>query len=425
MADSDKSGGLAELIIKVTTALGANENRMRWRMKRLGNRWRNWTRRSEQRVDHIRYQHKVCPECTAVQDRGEKTCSSCGASLGSRRWQVLERIGLTAPELLSASSLLGVALIVVYARVMFAQTGGSAWNLELGALIDFGGNFKPATQSGQWWRLLTATVLHAGIWHIGFNLIALSIVGPRVEELYGRFVMFFWFALTGAAASLGSTLLGPDGGVSIGASGGLMGLVGIAAAWGHRDGTTSGKAVRDLMIKWAVFVMILGFFIGADNWAHAVGLASGAAIGLTIDPRHITKRAHRRIPLALIGTAVMAATVYLALRPPELPIAFRDTPVPERPELEAMDDPFGDWWKPIAKLCDREKSGDRVRALADYRTLAERLGVGPYSDDNFDRTCADLEHTRYVCGRVEGDDRRKYAALCAAVGAPLAVVPPT
>jgi rhomboid protease GluP len=314
MSDEQRSG-VGEAIVKIATALGASETRMRWRLQRLENRWRSLTRRAEQRLDHIRYRHKVCPKCTAVADRGARTCSVCGTALGSRLWQRLDRIGLVMPEVVSASTLLGICFIAVYARMMFGQAGDSVAALDPYTLIRFGGNFGPLTEAGEWWRLLSSTVGHVGLWHLGFNLVALYIIGPEVEELYGRFVMPLLFAVTGVAGSLASTMLNEPV-VSVGASGGIMGLIGIAAAWGHRDGTSVGRAVRDRMIKWTLYTFIFGFAIGADNWAHAGGLALGLAIGAAVRPEWIRARPGRRVPLSLLGVAAVAAAVWLAVAPP-------------------------------------------------------------------------------------------------------------
>jgi hypothetical protein len=128
--------------------------------------------------------------------------------------------------------------------------------------------------------------------------------------------MLFLFVATGVLANLGSTLAGLDG-VGIGASGGLMGLVGVAAGWGQRRGG-AGHKVRNDMLKWAAYVVLFGFFIGADNRAHVAGLAAGFACGYALRPE-----AWRRPALAplrglagLAGLAAAAAALLLIARAP-------------------------------------------------------------------------------------------------------------
>src|SRR5438046_9773759 len=52
---------------------------------------------------------------------------------------------------------------------------------RLGAL-----NAAAIAESGQWWRLLTVMVLHAGLLHWALNSWALWAFGPTLEHLLGR-----------------------------------------------------------------------------------------------------------------------------------------------------------------------------------------------------------------------------------------------
>jgi membrane associated rhomboid family serine protease len=110
--------------------------------------------------------------------------------------------------------------------------------------------------------------------------------------------------------------LGLDG-VGIGASGAMCGLMGLAAAAGHRAGTTRGRLMRNDMLKWLAYTLVFGYFIGADNRAHAVGFAAGALLGLAVAPKTMVKGWPRRIGVGLgaVGLAAAAVTVYLTFVP--------------------------------------------------------------------------------------------------------------
>ena len=41
---------------------------------------------------------------------------------------------------------------------------------------------NPAVEAGEWWRLLSASLLHGGIIHLGFNMYALYLLGPTLER---------------------------------------------------------------------------------------------------------------------------------------------------------------------------------------------------------------------------------------------------
>lgn len=85
-------------------------------------------------------------------------------------------------------------------------------------------------EHGRVWQLLTATFMHAGIWHILGNMWFLWIVGREMESLYGArdFVAFY------IAAAIVSTLcwavartVGPGGGVMVGASGAVTAVLAL------------------------------------------------------------------------------------------------------------------------------------------------------------------------------------------------------
>ena len=177
---------LVELIVRIGVALGANEVRLRWKLMRLQGSMQRIERDVDQKVTHVRYKHKVCASCGSVQDREAKVCTACGEPVANWWVQALERIGLAMPKMLSISSLLGLAMVLIYARLIQAQGGGGIISMEIETLMRFGGHFPPAVHAGEVWRLGTAIFLHIGLWHLGFNLFALSQVGPSLEEVYGR-----------------------------------------------------------------------------------------------------------------------------------------------------------------------------------------------------------------------------------------------
>lgn len=316
-----------EKVVGVAGALGFNRMRVRWKLIRWQESRRKARRWREQRITHIRYEHKTCPECGAVQDRNEAICTSCGARLGSRGAQVLQRIGLSMPRALSMSTVLALALLAVYFRVWIAA-GGGLGSPAAALLHDFGGRSQRAT-AGEPWRVLTAIFLHAGLMHLGFNLIAIATIGPRIEEIYGRLTMLAVFVITGALAAAGSDLMGLVG-VGIGASGGVMGLVGAAAGHGQRTGTTAGRALRNDMVKWAAYTVLFGFMIHADNWAHVFGALTGAAFGYAVRPG-VWKR--RGLVAVRAATQLAGAAGAIAA----LAIIFTRSPTPPREMAPPVD----------------------------------------------------------------------------------------
>jgi membrane associated rhomboid family serine protease/ribosomal protein L40E len=325
-----------DLVTRLAAALGMSPVRVRWKLEGWRKKASAARFRVGEQVEHVRYEHKICPACGRLNDGEATACARCGQRLGAWHWHALQRIGLSVPSILSVSSLLGLAMVLVYGRLLLAAGEGEGiLDFDVETLLHFGGNWSPATLGGrELWRLGTSIFLHAGLWHLGFNLLALAQLGPPVEEVFGRGRMLLFFMLTGLAASLGSALSGGllalvltgslagfGGGVSIGASGAIMGLTGLAAGWGQRDGTTAGRQIRNRMLGWSLLVVLLGTFIGADNVAHVVGFLVGGLVGLVTPPTLLQRRpsAPAVVTQAALGGVAALAAVVLCLVPPPSP----------------------------------------------------------------------------------------------------------
>ena len=149
------------------------------------------------------------------------------------------------------------------------------------------------------WRLVTAAFVHGGInpdwqsWalHLGFNAIALDIAAQLVYRLYGAKRLIGWYFIGVIGASLASAIWLPIG-YSVGASGGVFALFGIAlgAEWAHKPFVERG--MREALGRVGGLLLInivLGFSIGfvgggIDNSAHIGGLLTGLIFGVLVQP---------------------------------------------------------------------------------------------------------------------------------------------
>lgn len=141
------------------------------------------------------------------------------------------------------------------------------------------------TMQGEYWRLITPVFLHFGWLHITFNCLWMWDLGPRVEQVIGRFNMVMLF-LTIALVSNMSQFLFADPGLFGGMSGVVYGLLGFAwvgpllqPAWRIQP----TPAIMFFMVGWLIACMVgvvevLGFGKIA-NAAHLGGLVCGAALG--------------------------------------------------------------------------------------------------------------------------------------------------
>ncbi len=275
-----------ESVVKAGELVGMNPIRTRWKL-------RNWQDKMKQRggsvsgkAQAVTRSHKVCPQCHALNSVDEKKCSSCGAGLHSRPVEVTLRFFKHFNIGASPETLLALVFIILYGMVAVEGQRSNWFNLDYRDLAVFGGNFPYALiELGQWWRLWTSVLLHGGLWHLGFNVYALIYLVPFVKDVFGTNKTIFAFFVTGIGASFVSflvQLLEGSGAVSIGASGALCGLIGLVIVWGHRDGSQVGLSVRNSMARWVLYILIFGFFIGADNAAHIGGLIAGGLLSLAV-----------------------------------------------------------------------------------------------------------------------------------------------
>jgi hypothetical protein len=141
---------------------------------------------------------------------------------------------------------------------------------------------------GEYWRLVTVVLVHGGVLHLAFNMYALFIIGPIVEQLYGR-ARFLWIYLLCAAAGSAASYTFSDSFASVGASGAIFGLFGmlLVADRVHKPALT--RNARNLTAQIGVLIginLLIGFTVpGIDNAAHIGGLLAGAWLGYVLVPR--------------------------------------------------------------------------------------------------------------------------------------------
>jgi membrane associated rhomboid family serine protease len=82
---------------------------------------------------------------------------------------------------------------------------------------------------GQIWRLITAQYLHAGTWHILFNMIALHFLGRPLEQMWSVRRFFGIYTACGVIGNIFYTFVVTSSVPAVGASGSIYGLLGIVA----------------------------------------------------------------------------------------------------------------------------------------------------------------------------------------------------
>jgi membrane associated rhomboid family serine protease len=195
-----------------------------------------------------------------------------------------------------------VTLSLILANVAVALLGGYFFSNDppATALIRDGALFRPAVEAGEWWRAFSAMFMHGGPWHLGLNMFAVFVLGRFCEELFGPLRYFVIYTAAGLAGAVGSTVNHRQVGLTVGASGAIMGLLGaIIVVLILRRGTWPEAWRRALL--WNLSTLgALQIYIGfqlpmVDNAAHVGGLLGGGAMALLIAEGGLLGRAGRVI----------------------------------------------------------------------------------------------------------------------------------
>lgn len=221
---------------------------------------------------------RMCPNCRAFITTSDRVCPYCDQRVGPRAIE-MRQTGDVLGGLIPQAHFTTVLIIVINGGLFLASLWLTKAFGETGALWALGAKYGPSIfRNHEWWRLVTAGFLHGGWLHILMNTWVLYDLGAQTEQVYGtpRFLVIY-FAGSVAGFYL-SALENPV--LSIGASAGIMGLIGAMVAFGVVNRSSIGRAIRNFYLRWVVYVLAMGFLISAtDNWAHIGGLAGGFAVG--------------------------------------------------------------------------------------------------------------------------------------------------
>ena len=172
-----------------------------------------------------------------------------------------------------------VALLVVFGIELATHSvGNEAFLLKLGALPDNG------ALHGQYWRVATYSFLHFNGAHLFVNVLLLFWVGRIVESWVGiayAAAIYVSSVLLSAAVILLFHNLHPKAGATVGASGGIFGLLAAALIISYRH--SAGSLDRESRLRtwlWIALLAGLGisFLPGISMAGHVGGLIGGTLL---------------------------------------------------------------------------------------------------------------------------------------------------
>lgn len=77
--------------------------------------------------------------------------------------------------------------------------------------------------NGEWWRLITPVLLHAGFTHLLFNSMSIFLFAPALERMLGKARFLLVYAGSGIIGNIGTYVTEPLDYVHVGASGAISG----------------------------------------------------------------------------------------------------------------------------------------------------------------------------------------------------------
>lgn len=189
---------------------------------------------------------------------------------------------------------LAIVIVLVFI-VNVAVGGGNRFWIFLtggGHVKDYGEtSLKLVWEQGQWWRLLTCGYLHMGVIHLLGNMVALEMIGTRIEKKLGPVWMLIIYNLGTMLTAFLWCLVFPEGQI-VGASLGIFVLFGMLCVMLFSKG---GKGLAELSRYergYLVFYVIAGCFLGIGTIVvHLIGFVIGILVGFAILKMHLQGRA--------------------------------------------------------------------------------------------------------------------------------------
>ncbi|WP_448263594.1 rhomboid family intramembrane serine protease [Microbacterium aurum] len=212
----------------------------------------------------------ICPECQTPLPVGV-ICPECLAELQKAHKATVTRMPRRRAAGLDGRPVVTYTLVVVTSVFFLIGLIPGMGDVVTSWLF-----YYPPLAYAQPWRLLTVTLVHASIWHVALNMLALWALGRSLEPLLGRWRFLSLYLLSALGGSVLGALLAPTTPV-VGASGAVWGLLGAMFVIGRHLGAN----VTAIAIILGLNLVIT--FLPNSNiaWqAHIGGGLVGALVGL-------------------------------------------------------------------------------------------------------------------------------------------------
>ncbi len=245
----------------------------------------------------------ICPECMK-QERKNRTPAQKRAE---RRWGRGRAVAAPAGTPIVTLSIVGITaffwllgLIPGFGSILRSELLFNAFYLYPQYN---GGVFEP-------WRLLTAALVHSSIFHVGFNMLSLWVIGRTLEPMLGRWRFLTLYVLGAIGGSVAVACIAPANS-TVGASGAIFALFGALLVIGRQLGAN----VTGLLVLFGIN-LVIGFIPGFNiAWqAHIGGAVVGAAVAFIV--LRTRRRDQRTLQILLLIAVAVVLALLVAFIPP-------------------------------------------------------------------------------------------------------------
>jgi membrane associated rhomboid family serine protease len=247
----------------------------------------------------------ICTDCMTSTPVGMR-CPEC-----ARQRQSVRTMRSTTTEPVLTYVLIGINVAVALGALLGGGSATGGGGLD-GTLLQDGSVSRATVADGEYWRLLTAGFLHAGFFHLLFNMLSLYILGSLLEPAVGRLRFGLIYFVSLLAGSFGALLLEPDS-PTVGASGAIFGLMGGAVVVLRHRGISIMESGLGI---WIGLNLVITFTVpNISIGGHIGGLIGGAVCALVLFDLGDRVRLPDVVPAALcagLGALAVVGSIAVA-----------------------------------------------------------------------------------------------------------------
>ena len=248
----------------------------------------------------------ICTSCMVQAAVGVKCPECAGRPTGAGRLKPrpVARGAATVTKTLIA---INVAVFILQSLTDRGKVGSGIG----GDIASRGWLDAPDVAAGDWWRIGTSAFLHAGIVHLGFNMIALWYLGSAFESYVGPLRFGLIYAGSVVWGSAGALLFAPLS-PTVGASGGVFGLMAAILVLQRQRGVS---ILGDVGLWLGINLVITFALPGISIGGHLGGILGGAAAAFALSSfgrGHMAARTLKPVAVAAVaGVLVLGFVVAL------------------------------------------------------------------------------------------------------------------